>query len=338
MALDVSELMEYYQTKSADFFIELNRPLVNNSILSSFFIEYYDNDYSPGSPTKISPQCLDVPLKIDNRTKSYAQTFLPGKPSPPSYVMYSNYSQTISSSAKSLISPSSTSDLLISWNFPLSTGYGNISEYRLYQVDLPANEINPFELNTSAEIVHFLKEISPVEPFKPKYTIIDTSINFEVQSILLTAVNEYGESILSLPAVPFSPELPNEPTNLNVSKSKSAIRLTWAIPTDLGGGINISYNIYRGISPDSLEKIGITTDVEFFVDETAKNNNSEVLYYAVSAQNEAGEGELSDTIEVINDLSKLGIYSYPVYFVGLISVGFIAGQLIFFAQRRKLKT
>ncbi|WP_457558309.1 hypothetical protein [Candidatus Harpocratesius sp.] len=331
MALDISELMEYYQTKSADFFIELSRPSVNNSILSSFFIEYYENTYSAGFPTRLSPQCSNMPLNIDMKLKTYAQSYLPGKPSPPTYVMYKNCSQSNNSNSYS------NNDLLISWNYPLSTGYGNISKYRIYQIDLPANDINPFELNISETTVHFLKETFPIEPSKPTYAIISDSINFDNESILLTAVNEYGESIFSTPAVPFKPKIPNEPTNLKASKNNSIIQLSWKIPSDLGGGINISYNIYRGISPETIKKIGTTKNIETFDDLTAKNNNSKSFFYAVTAQNEAGESVLSEIIEVVNDLHISKITSYPLYIIGVIFVGYIAIKLSFLTKRRRIK-
>lgn len=135
----------------------------------------------------------------------------------------------------------------------------------------------------------------------------DTSVeNQTTYYYRISGINSNGEENSSnivfaktLGYVPGSngdPELPLKPVNLTAEAGNGFVRLFWQPP--LGSGINypgiIEYNIYRGEN---------TSDLSFYMKTPGlAYNDSSVInnltyYYAVSALNIVGEGELSYIIQ-----------------------------------------
>lgn len=320
MAMDITDLYSYYQRESADFYIKLSTINDVTGILSSFFIELYENTYSFDNPDQISPPSSSVPLNIEEFSKVYATTYLPGKPSPPLYVMYKNSSEEM---------------LQISWNYPLSASYSAISEYRIYDIDISPEKFSSEEFDPDSipeESIQLVKSVIPADPYKPQFIMIPNTLDLINHTQVMTSLNEYGESIFSDPAVLFNPEKPDPPEDISINFKKTSVVLTWEIPKDLGGGINISYHIYRGNNSKTLSEIAHIWNMETYQDNTGKSAKSDFLYYAIATENEAGVGISSDPIEVDykSGARSIGFSFYPVFILAI-------GSYLFIFSRTKKK-
>jgi fibronectin type 3 domain-containing protein/nitrous oxidase accessory protein NosD len=112
-------------------------------------------------------------------------------------------------------------------------------------------------------------------------------------TVVVTAFDQAGNSRNA--AVHFTielPTVPGAPTGLVAVPSDSSVTLNWTEP-DYGGSPITLYHIYRGAEAGNLTEID-TTDLLQFTDGGLINGNT--YYYAVSAENAIGEGDLSDAV------------------------------------------
>ncbi|MCK5396749.1 MAG: fibronectin type III domain-containing protein [Thermoplasmata archaeon] len=98
---------------------------------------------------------------------------------------------------------------------------------------------------------------------------------------------------ISLEATPATE--PGQLTDLSCDEGDSQATLSWSVPSD-GGSQITSYRIYRGESESSLVFLTSKGDTPSFVDTDLVNGQE--YFYAVSAVNYIGEGNLSDTASV----------------------------------------
>jgi fibronectin type 3 domain-containing protein len=123
--------------------------------------------------------------------------------------------------------------------------------------------------------------------------LVESGVTYYYQ---VTAVNLDGESDRSneASATPGGepPTVPGPPTNLEAAPGNGTVTLTWSAPEDDGGRPITNYHIWRGTSPDGESKYDTVEDVHSYTDSGA--TNGETYYYKVSAQNEVGEGGLSN--------------------------------------------
>ncbi len=114
-----------------------------------------------------------------------------------------------------------------------------------------------------------------------RITILSTAVLLLIVLSVHTAVSAEGE--------------PGAPTNLAAEVDSVLVILTWDPPEDVGSSPILEYNILRGDAIDNLTgfiKIGDPT----FTDSTAPRGTT--LFYGVSARNLAGNGPVSNVVEV----------------------------------------
>ena len=95
---------------------------------------------------------------------------------------------------------------------------------------------------------------------------------------------------LKLPGKPLSP------VNLGGTAGNSFIKVNWSPPNDTGGLQITNYTVYRGLAAGSLSVL-TTLGNSFGYNDTGVTNGV-VYYYAVSATNALGEGNLSGPINM----------------------------------------
>ncbi len=168
-------------------------------------------------------------------------------------------------------------ELTLSWSTPLRDGNESITGYNIY--------MSP--LNRTFELV------GEVNATTTSFVHQDLD-NGERYYYYVTAKNMVGESpptkiVMGIPARP-----PSAPEFTSYSTGDSFVTLNWKDPEDLGGDIEITFNIYRGPNPDGLVSIMDGLEDFSFTDEDLVNG--QVYYYAMSATNGMGEGPLSNPI------------------------------------------
>ncbi|MFW3147273.1 MAG: fibronectin type III domain-containing protein [Thermoplasmatota archaeon] len=104
--------------------------------------------------------------------------------------------------------------------------------------------------------------------------------------------NGTGSTILAMAST-----IPGPPTSIMAKPGPKSVELIWSIPSDLGGLPGITYNIYAGSSPSTLN-----------IAERGWINNSFIVtglrngfryYFAVSATNARGDGPFSEIVSAI---------------------------------------
>ncbi len=168
-------------------------------------------------------------------------------------------------------------ELTLLWSPPLSDGNESITGYNIY--------MSP--LNRTFELV------GEVNATTTTFFHQDLD-NGERYYYYMTAENMVGESppskiVVGIPARP-----PSAPEFTSYSTGDSSVTLDWKDPEDLGGDIDITFNIYRGKTLDGLVSIMDGFEDFSFTDEGLVNG--QVYYYAMSATNGMGEGPLSNPI------------------------------------------
>ncbi|MEM2899770.1 MAG: hypothetical protein QXT63_03185 [Thermoplasmata archaeon] len=98
---------------------------------------------------------------------------------------------------------------------------------------------------------------------------------------------EYYQIVNATPSSSYG-EKPSNPRYLiSTNCAEKGVSLQWDMPIFDGGGMSLSYNIYRGETASSLTLIGNTKSLNY-TDKTAEGNR--FYYYQVRAVNEFGEG------------------------------------------------
>ncbi len=175
------------------------------------------------------------------------------------------------------------SNISLTWEQPNDDGGLFISQYNLYR-------------GTSQDNISLYLSVNSTE-------YADFNIQKGVSyHYYVTAVNDVGESDPTGIVSSKVTTKPSSPNNLNVDEDGSSIYLTWDRPSD-DGGLEISYNIYRGTSEDNMgfySEVGSTG----FTDSDIQKGT--VYYYYITATNDEGESGASDTvnIEVITEPSS----------------------------------
>gem|GEM_PF-4205579 len=115
-------------------------------------------------------------------------------------------------------------------------------------------------------------------------------VNGNTYYYAVSAENSIGEGAMSDVVAVTPVNVPGAPSNLLVALNGASVELSWDEPEDNGSSI-LQYNVYRGLSDDVLSQIGNITALSF-IDIGAPIGYT--LYYAISAVNAIGEGELSE--------------------------------------------
>lgn len=162
---------------------------------------------------------------------------------------------------------SGVSSIVISWTAPADTV--SITGYRIEREAPYGSGFTTLVVNTSSSAASYLdNNLSP-----------GVAYNYRV-----TAINQYGMGLPSLPADATTPTRPDVPKNLKVSQGDGKLFATWEKPLFLGGGL-IGYAI------TTLE-----TTSTIYVSSTELSatigglNNGTFYTVSVKAYNLAGEG------------------------------------------------
>lgn len=113
----------------------------------------------------------------------------------------------------------------------------------------------------------------------------------------VTASNLDGESnpsneVPATPGGPPPPTAPDPPQNLQAQGGDGSVSLTWQAPDNNGGSPITNYHIYRGTTPDGLNRTATVGDVRSYSD--AGVTNGVTYLYKVTAENDVGEGGRSN--------------------------------------------
>ncbi len=138
---------------------------------------------------------------------------------------------------------------------------------------------------------------------------------------VITAVNEYGESVFSdsvnitITTLTFRP---GAPQNLSATAEDGFIYLNWSVPLDDGGSPISVYHIYRRAFDESFNRLATSTNV-FFNDISAIEG---VLYhYKVTAENEVGESVGSSEVTARIPDTTLPTINHPS------DISYVEGEL-----------
>jgi fibronectin type 3 domain-containing protein len=174
----------------------------------------------------------------------------------------------------------------LNWKAPVDDGGSAITEYTIYR-------------GTSSDAESYLYSVSA-----PTISYTDrTVINDLIYYYKVSAENSVGEGEKSN-EVDASPKssltettaplvtTPSAPLNFKASAGDGNVNLEWREPSDNGGSPITNYNIYRGTTPGGEALRGGVSNVLNYTDDIVINNQT--YYYQVSAENSAGEGDMSD--------------------------------------------
>jgi len=124
--------------------------------------------------------------------------------------------------------------------------------------------------------------------------------------------------------------LPTMPIIITHISDRTAIQITWD-----NVSMTQSYNIYRGLSNDSMVLVGVS-NCNHFVDDDVQPGTE--YYYSVSAVNFVGESQLSDVLIVKTTPEKDLTNIYTIVIVAIVStVLLLAGIMIIQKKGGKIK-
>ena len=103
---------------------------------------------------------------------------------------------------------------------------------------------------------------------------------------VVTAVNGVGESLVSNEASATPATFPGAPTALNAAAGNAEVLLTWEAPSNNGGSVVVSYNVYKGTSSGGESLLASTTGTSYAA--TGLTDGTK-YYFEVTALNAIGE-------------------------------------------------
>ncbi|MGA1873202.1 MAG: fibronectin type III domain-containing protein [Thermoplasmatota archaeon] len=99
---------------------------------------------------------------------------------------------------------------------------------------------------------------------------------------------------------------PSAPGNFNVTPLDRQVQLNWSYPADDGGGTVMGYNIYRGLTEETMVFYQYVSSRTGYLDTNITNGLS--YHYAVAAKNSEGFGEWTEVVMV----TPIGIPDSPL--------------------------
>ncbi len=171
----------------------------------------------------------------------------------------------------------------LSWEEPWHQGASAVEGYRIYRTEAGGE-------------MEMIEEVGPEQ-----YNYTDQNVENEVTyQYTITAYNAEGESIESdvVQATPREEAVsPSSPRELDAELVDDGVELTWKEPLDDGGSSITGYNVYRRVGEDEMKKMGeVDGETNSYIDNSVELGNE--YTYAVTAENEVGESEKSETVSI----------------------------------------
>ncbi|MDD1772111.1 MAG: fibronectin type III domain-containing protein [Methanomassiliicoccales archaeon] len=162
--------------------------------------------------------------------------------------------------------------------------------------------------------VYYSQNMTLVGSTPDTYLIHANLVLGRTYSYVVVAFNEVGEGDVSI-SFSGAPDLvPGVPDDICVTSGVRNVTLSWSTPDDNGGSDLIGYKIYRGEAMDSMSLLITLEDVLCHTDYGLVENAT--YYYAVSAFNIVGEGQISsvlradvlgmNTVEIVSVIAENG--------------------------------
>ena len=114
----------------------------------------------------------------------------------------------------------------------------------------------------------------------------------------ISAVNSVGIGPMSVAAnaTPMGP--PDVPNDFDVEVDGGKVVITWAAPNESEGRASVlKYKVYRGTDPEMLDLLVEVEGAFTYTDDSADAGTT--YYYAVGAESELGQGEITPLDEVV---------------------------------------
>jgi len=170
------------------------------------------------------------------------------------------------------------------WEEPWHHGASSIDGFRVYR----------------AEYGEEMEMIEDVDPDQYDYEDLEVENEITYQ-YSVTAYNDHGEGMESeiVQATPREePVSPSSPRDLEAELLDDGVELTWEEPLDDGGSSVTYYNIYREVEDNEMERLDqVDSDTRDHTDQDIELGKE--YTYAITAENEIGESEKSDTVSVL---------------------------------------
>jgi len=165
----------------------------------------------------------------------------------------------------------------LEWDHPLDDGGALITHYLVYRGTVLGKEA-PME--------------GTFKGTEAKDTNVTNGIRYYYRIVAVNAAGE-GESSPVLMARPVG--LPGSPSDLVVEPGRRTLTISWTPPAQDGGRPIFDYILYRGHSPENIERMKSLGNVTSYQDTTVKYGNK--YHYAIIAVTEEGEGERSSIVQ-----------------------------------------
>ncbi len=129
---------------------------------------------------------------------------------------------------------------------------------------------------------------------------------------------------------------PSIPIGLEAESGDKRVTLTWQAPAQSGSANISGYYVYRGISTGSITLQATVNDTTYI---DSNVTNGQVYHYKVSAFNSAGEGNLTEEVEVIPNVPASDDSGDPSMIIVIIAVVAVATLLVvsIFIRRQRIK-
>lgn len=173
-------------------------------------------------------------------------------------------------------------ELTLVWDEPAADGGTEIINYKVY---------------TGTSLAEVEAETTPTGTLNPSQTDyiltgLDDGYTLYYQ---VTAENLIGESSRLTTVTATTWDVPDVPINVATIDGNTVVTISWDEPLNIGGTEITEYHIYRGVVIGSLVEIGTTAADTLWMTDTGLTNGT-TYYYAVSAENEIGEGAQSTVV------------------------------------------
>lgn len=188
-----------------------------------------------------------------------------------------NAPQTPPEAPESLVATAGDGRVTLTWSAPPDDGGSPITNYNVYRGIVSGGEL-------------ILETVGNVLTYTDTLVINGVTYYYKV-----SAKNDVGEGPLSneASATPqSSDQVPGAPENLVAAAGDATVSLEWSAPADDGGSPITNYNLHRGTSPGGESLYKAVGNVLSYLDSDVLNGVT--YYYKVSAENDVGEGVLSN--------------------------------------------